>query len=563
MPINEVKSMIVAWLLILDFALLGFVIAIYVRRTYRERRQLEGQASKSTELQQRMYQIQVLQEISERIGYSLEGSKVIEIITNSIGNLLEYETVSFMLYNQTDSIVFKTHVHKSVNHRFLDQVKQDMLATTAVLCDQKSEEIKLDERIGGSILDEQLDVDVRSFVNIPVIIGSELLGLINISSSKPKQFGWNQAAVLFTITNQAAVAVSQLQTMLESEKGKLIGIIAAMTDGVMMLDLNNQLQIYNPAVVDLLQLPVGRQITMFDIIDSLAGKVDLRTKIDEAVAKGVPIEVKEIFVHDKAMEITITPVRDHSGEIRGAAVILHDVTSVKALEKLRQEFTAMMVHELRAPLTAVRWSSESLLKNLSGAKEQLEAAKVKDSVTNIDIAATNMLELVNDLLDVAKVEAGKFDLNLQEYNLTEIIKEEVSTFSAQAESKHLALNFLSPGAVKVKCDKVRIAQVMSNLLSNAIKYTDSGQIDINLTVHPDKKEIIVAVKDSGLGVSREDLAVLFSKFKQLKSFDRTRKGTGLGLVVTKGIVEAHGGKIWAESAGENLGSTFSFSLPLS
>ncbi len=554
--------MIVAWLLILDFALLGFVIAIYFRKTYRERKQLEGQASKSTELQQRMYQIQVLQEISERIGYSLEGSKVIEIITNSIGNLLEYETVSFMLYNQSDSIVLKTHVHKSVNHRFLDQVKQDMLATTAILCEQKSEEIKLDERIGGSILDEQLDVDVRSFVNIPVIIGSELLGLINISSSKPNQFGWNQAAVLFTITNQAAVAVSQLQTMLESEKGKLIGIIAAMTDGVMMLDLNNQLQIYNPAVVDLLRLPVGRQITMFDIIDSLAGKVDLRTKIDEAVAKGTPIEVKEIFVHDKAMEITITPVRDHSGEIRGAAVILHDVTSVKALEKLRQEFTAMMVHELRAPLTAVRWSSESLLKNLSGAKQQLEAAKVKDSVTNIDIAATNMLELVNDLLDVAKVEAGKFDLNLQDYNLTEIIKEEVSTFSAEAESKHLVLNFISPGAVKIKCDKVRIAQVMSNLLSNAIKYTDSGQIDVNLTVLSDKQEVVVAVKDTGLGVSREDLAVLFSKFKQLKSFDRTRKGTGLGLVVTKGIVEAHGGRIWAESAGENLGSTFSFSLPL-
>lgn len=562
MYINETKSMTVAWLLILDFVLLGIVIAIYVRRIYVERRKLQGQASKSLELQQRMYQIQVLQEISERIGYSLEGSKVIEIITNSIGNLLDYETVSFMLYNQSDSVVFKSHVHKSVNHRFMEQVKHHMLATTAALCNQSGNGLKLDERIGGAILDEQLNVDVKSFVNIPVIIGNELLGLINISSSSAGLFGWEQAAVLFTITNQAAVAVSQLQTMLESEKGKLIGVIAAMTDGVMMVDLNNQLQIYNPAVVDLLQLPVGRAITMFDIIDSLAGKVDLRTKIDEAAAKEVPIEIRELFVHDRALEITITPVRDHSGETRGAAVILHDVTSIKALEKLRQEFTAMMVHELRAPLTAVRWSSESLLKNLSGAKAQLEAAKVKESVTNIDIAATNMLELVNDLLDVAKVEAGKFDLNLQEYDLSEIIKEEVETFRAEAEGRHLTLSFITPGVVKVKCDKVRIEQVITNLLSNAIKYTDSGQIDINLTLDSDQHRVIVAVKDTGMGVSREDLAVLFSKFKQLKSFDRTRKGTGLGLVVTKGIVDAHGGKIWAESAGENLGSTFSFSLPL-
>jgi len=350
--------------------------------------------------------------------------------------------------------------------------------------------------------------------------------------------------------------------MLESEKGKLTGIIAAMTDGVLMVDLENKLEIYNPAVVDLLSLPVGRTITMFDILDSLAGKVDLRTKIEQALAKGAPVEVKEVLLHDKAMEITITPVRDHAGSQRGVAVILHDVTSEKSLEKLRQEFTAMMVHELRAPLTAVRWSAESLLKHLSDAKAQLESASVKDSVSNIDIAATNMLELVNDLLDVAKIEAGKFDLNIQEYDLSEIISEEVNTFKAQAESKHLSLNFITPGPIKVKCDKVRIGQVISNLLSNAIKYTDSGQVDIHLSVDSVTNQVVVAVKDSGLCVSREDLAVLFSKFKQLKTFDRTQKGTGLGLVVSRGIVEAHHGRIWAESAGENLGSTFSFSLPL-
>ena len=103
---------------------------------------------------------------------------------------------------------------------------------------------------------------------------------------------------------------------------------------------------------------------------------------------------------------------------------------------------------------------------------------------------------------------------------------------------------------------------MGNLISNAIKYTDAGQIDINLNVVEGEKQIIIAVKDTGIGVSREDLSDLFSKFKQLKSGDRGRKGTGLGLVVCKGITEASGGKIWAESPGENLGTTFYFSLPL-
>lgn len=554
--------MTVLILLLVDFALLSIVLAFYLRRIYKERQVLLGKADKSYELQQQMYQIEVLQEINERIGYSLEGSKIIEIITNSLGNLLEYETVSFMLYNKTDTVVFKCHVHQSVNHRFISQVKEYMMRATETVCGGLDNNIKLDERIGGALLQDHLDVDVKSYVNIPVVIGNELLGLINLSSSKPDLFDHNQASILFNITNQAAVAVGQLQTMLESEKGKLIGIIAAMTDGVLMVDLNNQLEIYNPAVVDLLALPVGRTITMFDILDSLAGKVDLRTKIEESLARGAPVSIKEVLLHDKAMEITITPVRDHAGNQRGAAIILHDVTSEKSLEKLRQEFTAMMVHELRAPLTAVRWSAESLLKHLSDPKTQLESTSVKDSISNINVAATNMLELVNDLLDVAKIEAGKFDLNIQEYDLSEIIAEAVKAFKAQAESKHLPLNFITPGPIKVKCDKVRIGQVISNLLSNAIKYTDSGQIDIHLSKDVAANYVVVAIKDTGIGVSREDLAVLFSKFKQLKTFDRNQKGTGLGLVVSRGIVEAHHGKIWAESAGENLGSTFSFSLPL-
>jgi signal transduction histidine kinase len=173
-----------------------------------------------------------------------------------------------------------------------------------------------------------------------------------------------------------------------------------------------------------------------------------------------------------------------------------------------------------------------------------------------------MLELVNDLLDVAKIEAGKFEINKQDYDLVGIIKDAIQVFMPQAQMKHLALNIITPEVLKVQCDKVRIGQVLNNLISNAIKYTDSGQVDIGAEVQTAKSRVVVSIKDSGVGVSREDLAQLFSKFKQLKSADNARKGTGLGLVVSKGIVEAHGGQIWAESAGENMGTTFYFSIPM-
>ncbi len=549
-------------LLIADFLLLGFVAFFYFRKRMQEKAVISGATTKSHELQQKMYQIQVLQEINERIGYSLDTSKIIEIVTGSIGFLLEYETVSFMLYNDPKGVVFKCHVHSTVNHAFISEVKEKMQAATTTICNQVIPIDKMDERMSGAILDDSLDVQVLSYLNIPVIIDGQLLGMINISSSKPNLFGKDQAAVVYTITNQAAFAVSQLQAVLENEKGKLSGIIAAMTDGVFMVDLDYQLIISNPAVIDLLQLPVGKEVTTFDIVDSLAGKMDMRIKIDEALAKNMPITVKEVYLHDKVMDITLSPVRDKNGVHRGAAAILHDVTSEKSLEKLRQEFTAMMVHELRAPLTAVRWSSESLIKGLSDAKAQTDPAKIKDSLGTIDIAAGNMLELVNDLLDVAKIEAGKFDLNIQEYDLAAGIGDQIKAFLPQATAKRLTLEYVGPSKQMAKYDRVRISQVLNNLLSNAIKYSDSGKIEVNLSLEKEANRLVVSVKDSGLGVSREDLSVLFSKFKQLKGYDATRKGTGLGLVVSKGIVEAHGGQIWAESAGENLGSTFAFSLPL-
>ncbi len=554
--------MIASILLFIDFLLLGAVFYFYIKRMMRERARLEGAASQGLELQQKVYQIQILREISGRIGYSLDTSKITEIITNSIGSLLDYDTVSYVLFDDPENILFKTHVHQSVNRMFLEEVKTHMIQSVVSICGNELDLKKADEQITGTILDDNLKGRVESYVNIPVIIGNRFLGLLNVSSQKPNLYDQEQAAILYAITNEAGAAVSQLESVLENEQGKLRGVIYSMADGVIMADMHNQLMVSNPAVKTLLSIPANREISMFDVVDALAGKVDLRTKIEEAISKDASIKIPELFLRDKALELTITPAKDQQGEMMGVSVILHDVTANKSLEKLRQEFTAMMVHELRAPLTAVRWSSESLLKSIDNPDHAAEVQKIKDGVTTIESAAGNMLDLVNDLLDVAKIEAGKFDLNLQEYDLVEAIKESVKTFEAQAEMKHLKLSLISVDKCRLKFDKVRLSQVMDNLISNAIKYTDSGEIAVNVAVDQEAKQAVVSIKDSGLGVSREDLNQLFSKFKQLTATDRSRKGTGLGLVVSKGIVEAHGGKIWAESPGENMGSTFSFSIPI-
>jgi len=553
--------MVVSILLIIDFIMLAVVVSAYIYVSMRERRFLSRKADQSLELQQKVYQAEVLREIGERIGYSLDTNKIVDIITSSLGNLLDYDAVSYMVIDAAGKAVFRCHVENTVNHEFIEEVKHKMVLSYEAILETKIQSASMDESITGNILDDALKVRVESFFNLPVVISQKLVGLINVASKERGRYGEEQASILYTITNQAATAVSKLQAVLESEKGKLEAVIYSLTDGVITVDLGYQLMVYNPVVKAILGLNSDKPLTMYDIVDSLAGKIDLRTKIEQAIAENKAIVLPEVILKDKALELTIAPVKDSSGEVIAGSVVFHDITTEKTLEKTRQEFTAMMVHELRAPLTAVRWSSESLIKNLAAA-QGLDPAKVKDTVVTIETASNNMLELVNDLLDVAKIEAGKFELNLQQYDIVELINEQAKAFRPQAEIKHLGINVITPSKYMIKIDRVRIGQVLGNLLSNAIKYSDSGQIDINLNINAEEKTATVGIKDTGIGVSREDLADLFSKFKQLKTGDHARKGTGLGLVVSRGIVEAHGGKIWAESAGENLGSTFAFSLPL-
>jgi PAS domain S-box-containing protein len=549
-------------LLVIDFVMLAVVVVGYLYTSLRERKFLRQEAGQSLELQQKVYQAEVLKEINERIGYSLDTGKIVDIITSSLGNLLDYDTVAYMLIAEDNSVAFKCYVEKTVNHQFLEQVKEKMLLSFSAILDRDMNRQKLDESITGNILDDQLKAKVESFFNLPVVISGKLVGMINVASSQRGRYGEEQASILYAITNQAATAVSKLQAVLENEKGKLSAVIYSLTDGVIMVNTENRLMVYNPAIKNLFGLTGKKDVSMFDVVDGLAGKVDIRTKIEQALSQDMPVFIPELYLKDKALELTISPVKTNEGEKLGVSVFFHDITTEKSLEKLRQEFTAMMVHELRAPLTAVRWSSESLLKNLAASQPGVDAAKVKDTVVTIETASNNMLELVNDLLDVAKIEAGKFELNAQSYDLVELVREQIKVFSPQAEQKHLVFSLTAPDKYMLKFDRVRINQVLSNLLSNAIKYTDSGKIELNVAVDAAAKQTVVSIKDSGIGVSREDLSQLFSKFKQLQSGDRSRKGTGLGLVVSKGIVEAHGGKIWAESAGENLGTTFYFSIPI-
>jgi signal transduction histidine kinase len=226
--------------------------------------------------------------------------------------------------------------------------------------------------------------------------------------------------------------------------------------------------------------------------------------------------------------------------------------------KMQADFTAMIAHDLRSPLSNSIAMSEMLLGGFFGSLNEEQ----KKWITKIETSSRNLVNLVSDFLDVSKLEAGRIDLKRQPVDLMNLIGDAVENYMAIAKNKRISLcSVVDPGLPQIFADPRRIEQVLGNLLSNAAKFTpEGGKIEVR-ACRDNHSGIRVQVSDDGVGISAEEMGSLFQKYCQTSSGMYSKhNGTGLGLVVCKMIVEAHGGKIWAESQ-EGKGSTFSFVLP--
>lgn len=525
--------------------------------------EIERGKKREEELASKIYEVAVTRELDERIGYSLNADKIVEIISGSLGNLLPYSAVSHMIMDEdAGNILFECHVNETVSRKFIGDVKVKMLAAFSEMLQEPLVDIDIDERVAGRILDESSENTVGSFFNLPIIILGRVIGIINIASNQAGLYDAEKTAVLYRIANQASDAVSKFQEVLESEKGKLVQAVESLSDGILMVDTRYQLILVNKKLREL--LGVGEQPKIFDVVNALAGTFDLRSKMEEALSNNTGLAPFEIVLRDKVLQVYASGVvTKKSDKPLGVVVLFHDITDAKSLERLRQDFTAMMVHELRAPLTTIKSTVEMVMGTGSVAPDDLGRY-----LGTIDATAATMLELVNDLLDVAKVEAGKFDVICEEGDIGEVILERVESFRPQTAAKNLKLDVLvEKNLPPAWFDKVRIKQVVNNLLSNAIKYTETGSVKINVAVESANGQaidILVSVADTGIGIEADQAEKLFSKFGQLAT-GRAKAGlksSGLGLYITKRIVEASGGKIWVESAGPATGSTFFFTVQL-
>lgn len=540
------------------------------------------------ETDRRMYELAILKELGERIGYSLDVQNIVDIITGSLHQLIDYSTVSYMLLGP-EKILFKIHLEKSVSERFIADVRSRMLGALSAILNQEFRSDQLTEVVSGAIVIEAVEEPMSSYFNIPLIIGDKVVGILTVASTQAGLYKEAEMTVLYKITQQASRTVTHLREVVQTEQRKLNAMVASMTEGVVMTDTDYRILVANPTILKAVGITKTEDITIFDFIDHLEGKFDIRGRLEEAVKLDKIIEVPEVFVNDKFFNISVVPVKSSAGikknETLGAAVIFRDITHDKELEKLRDDFTAMMVHELRSPLVGIKSVAEYMEEKGGFLKEE----QYKEHLDLIEKDSARMIELVSGLLDVAKMEAGKFEIVKQPADIRAVIQERVQLYSKVATDAGVTLTTLFdpklPSMILV--DQKRLAEVLNNLISNALKFTSrGGTVTIKAFAHkaggdiPTESKftegfidrtlyeklsnigdsVVVAVSDSGPGIAKESLPELFSKFKQLK-FGEQHGGTGLGLVISKGLIEAHGGVIGVSSE-VGTGTTFYFSIPV-
>lgn len=322
-------------------------------------------------------------------------------------------------------------------------------------------------------------------------------------------------------------------------------------DGVIILNKSGRVRLMNPAAERLLHAKFK------DSRNSTFIRVVRDHRIAEVWQRCVETEREESqaleFADDRFIRIIITPFT--KGVARGYLITMQDLTEVRYLQRVRQDFVSNVSHELRTPLASLRALAETLS---DGALEDPPAAQ--RFLERIEVEVDAMTQMVQELLDLSRIESGKASLNRRPVSVDEAVISPVERLYPQAQRARIELSMhVPPDLPDVFIDAGRIQQVVINLVHNAIKFTPPGG-DITVNAHHEEEHVVISVADTGAGIPEEDLPRVFERF--YKS-DRARSGggTGLGLAIAKHIVQAHGGEIWVESI-EGRGCTFYFSLPL-
>jgi len=390
--------------------------------------------------------------------------------------------------------------------------------------------------------------------HLPIVREGRIIGIVSLRDLAKHQEEHLQSR----LKEQEKMLLEQFKTIKESE-ARFRTVFDYSAVGITMTDSNENIIMCNPFVLQLLGMEkedlIGKQVK--EIYPPHEWKI-IRAQHFRQIGGKHHFETRVINKQGKLLDVSIaiSVLKDANGEVLGSIGFMRDITEHKKLERIRQEFVGVVSHELRTPLVPIREGVSQVLDGVFG-----EINKDQREYLTIVFHEINRLKrIIDDLLDIFKFEIDKIPMRKELIDINGVVKEIVTTFTPKMRVKGLDLKLQAPRRpVMLYADRDRIVQVFSNLLGNALKFTSQGGIRISIEEKQDAVECTVT--DTGVGMSKANLAVLFQKFQQFrKASSQEEKGTGLGLVICKEIINLHKGTIWATSA-LRKGTTFHFRLP--
>jgi signal transduction histidine kinase len=413
----------------------------------------------------------------------------------------------------------------------------------------------------------------ESAVAVPLELGEHIIGMICVQSYREQAYDEGDLHILDALASEAAIVIAglhyseRLGVQVQRRVSELEAILANMADALLIIDAKGSLVRLNRAARELLCLdeasivlgqpfneeqwsqwpPAGRAAAeaLRPVVERLQ-----QTQEPQEVEVEVPGQVNHI------LSFRATPLHDSEAGFNGGVIVFRDVTGQREVERFKDEMFSIASHDLKTPATVIKAQAQWLKRRFKAGNA--EQGDVDEGLTMIADQADRLSKLLNLLLDLSRIEAGKLELDRTPTDLRGILVSMARALQATTDA-HL-IEVQAPMGVIGHWDQRRIEEVVQNLLNNAVKYSPvGGRIEVRLDT--DDSNAIVTVRDSGIGLAEDDAAHVFERFYRGQNMRRL-EGTGLGLYICHAIVTAHGGRIWADSSGPGHGSTFGFLLPL-
>lgn len=496
-------------------------------------------------LQQRIDELEALTRVGQAITRSLDLDTSLRAVVDAAVELTRAEEGSLLLVDEVTGELYM-HASRNFNEDFVRTFRlsiQDTLAGSVV---RTGKPLVLDQSTPQKIKTTYL---VNNLIYVPLFRQSEVIGVLGVDNRmSPAAFNTRDVNILTALADYAVIAIenARLYDQTSSERAKLESILARIEDGVIVFNNEQRLMLINETAQYALQIEDDH------LVGSLAAELitqpDLLALIQSG-GSGYSNRCEFQSQDGRIFNAQLTAIPDI-----GLALTLHDLTNLKKLDRIKNDFVSTVSHDLRSPLTAILGYVELIER--AGPTTEMQ----RDFIRRVQLNVHNITSLVDDLVSLGRIEAG-FDLRREAISLEQLVRHSCESLHRSVEDRRIQLSLdLAHNLPSYYGNPLQIRQMVDHLLDNALKYTPQGGC-ISVQVTQEDQQAILQVSDSGMGISPVDLPYIFDKFYRGSNASAETTGTGLGLSIVRSIVENHKGRIWVDTSPDK-GSTFTVVLPL-